>query len=280
MFTLNCKGRLLTVDQPIVMGIMNMTPDSFYSGSRMNAIDEILSKAEQMISDGASILDIGGQSTRPGSTRIDLNEELKRVMPAIEAIHHKFPNQIISIDTFQSAVALQAIEAGASIVNDVSGGTMDDAMFSTIAKLQVPYVLMHMAGDPQTMQQNPTYKIVATEVFDYLNVKTKELIALGIHDIIIDPGFGFGKTATHNFRLVHQLSFFRQLNKPLMVGLSRKATIYRTLDIQPEDALNGSTVLHTIALMNGAHILRVHDVKEAMQAVKLFAAYTKAKEQL
>ena len=275
MFSLNCKGRLLVIDQPIVMGIVNTTPDSFYAGSRANEIDEILLRAEKMITDGATILDFGGQSTRPKSEQISADEELKRVLPAIEAIHKNFPEQIISVDTFYSKVALEAVNAGASIVNDVSAGTMDADLLPTVARLKVPYVLMHMLGKPQTMQQNPSYKNVTLEVFDFLNFRMAEFIRLGIHDIIVDVGFGFGKTASHNFQLLRELSFFQQLAKPVMVGLSRKATIYKTLGITAEEALNGTTVMNTLALTNGAQILRVHDVKEAVQAVKLFNEYKK-----
>ena len=275
MFTLNCKGKLLIIERPVVMGIINTTPDSFYSGSRTNAVDEILFRAEEMIGKGATILDIGGQSTRPKSEQITAEDELQRVLPAIEAVHKKFPDQIISIDTFYSRVAKEAVHAGAGIVNDVSADVMDADLLSTVAGLRVPYVLMHMLDRPQTMQQNPEYKNVTLDVFDFLNFKIAELTHLGIHDIIIDVGFGFGKTASHNFQLLRDLPFFQQLNKPVMVGLSRKATIYKTLGITPEEALNGTTVMHTIALMNGANILRVHDVKEAMQAVQLYMEYKK-----
>jgi dihydropteroate synthase len=273
MFTLNCKGKLLIIDQPIVMGIINATPDSFYEGSRVNGIDDILFLAEKMISDGATILDIGGQSTRPGSRQVDRDEELKRVLHAIEAIHKRFPQQVISIDTFYAMVAREAVFAGASIVNDVSAGTMDEAMIASVSELQCPYVLMHMLGKPQTMQQSPSYQNVTTEVFDFLNFKIVEMVSAGIRDIVVDVGFGFGKNASHNFQLLRELSYFRQLGKPLMVGLSRKATIYRTLGISSEEALNGTTVMHTLALLNGAQILRVHDVKEAVQAIKLVRAY-------
>lgn len=275
MFTLNCKGKILTIDQPIVMGIINTTPDSFYAGSRHNAIDEILFLAEKMINDGATILDMGGQSTRPKSEQISAHEELKRVLPAIETIHKNFPQQIISIDTFYSKVAKEAIASGASIINDVSAGSMDEDLLTTVARLKVPYVLMHMLGKPQTMQQNPDYKNVTLDVFDFLQFKIAELVGMGIHDIITDVGFGFGKTAAHNFQLLRELSFFQQLNKPVMVGLSRKATIYKTLSITAAEALNGTTVLHTMALLNGASILRVHDVKEAVQAIKLYMEYKK-----
>ena len=263
------------IDRPNVMGIINTTPDSFYSGSRTNIIDEILRRAEQMIIDGADILDIGGQSTRPKSEQIPADEELTRVLPAIEAIHQRFPQQIISVDTFYSKVARESVAAGASIVNDVSAGSIDADLLFVVAELKVPYVLMHMLGHPKTMQQNPEYKNVTLEVFDFLNFKIAELIKLGMNDIIVDIGFGFGKTFSHNFQLLRELSFFQQLNKPLMIGLSRKATIYKTLGISAEETLNGSTVMHTMALMNGATILRVHDVKEAAQAIKLFMEYKK-----
>jgi len=275
MFTLNCKEKILVIDQPIVMGIINITPDSFFPGSRAGAIDDILYLADKMIHDGATILDIGGQSTRPNSDLIPVDDELKRVLPAIQAIHKNFPDQIVSIDTFYSRVAAEAVQAGASIVNDVSAGTLDEDMLSTVAKLKTPYVLMHMLGKPQTMQQNPGYKNVTLEVFDFLNFKIADLVKLGIHDIFIDVGFGFGKTAAHNFQLLRELAYFKQLNKPLMVGLSRKATIYKTLGIGPGEALNGTTVMQTLALLNGANILRVHDVKEAVEAIKLFMEYKK-----
>lgn len=273
MFSINCRGRLLSFEVPVVMGIINTTPDSFYGGSRHKAIHGILKTTETMLTDGASIIDIGGQSTRPGSERITAEEEIERVIPAIENISRVFPEAIISIDSFYSSVVTEALGAGASIVNDVSAGTLDEALIPTVAALGVPYVLMHMQGDPQTMQSNPSYKNVSLEVFDYLNFKLAELQKAGITDIIIDPGFGFGKTISHNFQLLQHLSFFRQLERPLMVGLSRKATVYKSLSITPEHALNGTTVMHTIALLNGANILRVHDVKEAIEAVKLISLY-------
>ena len=275
MFTLNCKGHLLAINEPIVMGILNITPDSFYENSRLNNADSLLRKAEQMIADGATILDIGGQSTRPNSEKVSEEEELKRAIPAIETIQKNFPGQIISVDTFYSRVAKEAVAAGASIINDVSAGTIDNELLFTVAQLNVPYVLMHMLGNPQTMQQAPEYKNVILEVFDFLSFKIKELHQLGIHDVIIDPGFGFGKTIEHNFQLLKKLSFFNQLEKPLLVGLSRKATVYKTLQTTADKALNGTTVLHTIALMHGATILRVHDVKEAKEAIQLFVACAK-----
>jgi dihydropteroate synthase len=275
MFTLNCKGQLLVLDKPVVMGILNTTPDSFFAGSRIAQSDNLLHRVEQMLTDGAAILDIGGQSTRPNSERVSADEELKRVIPAIESIHRNFPDAIISIDTFYAVVAKEAITAGAAIVNDISAGTLDKDLLPTVAKLGVPYVLMHMKGDPQTMQRNPSYENVTLEVFDQLSFAIKNFQRQGIHDIIIDPGFGFGKTITHNFQLLRELHFFQQLGKPVLVGLSRKGTVYKTLNTTPEKALNGTTVLHTIALMNGATILRAHDVLEAKEAIDLFLAYQK-----
>ena len=275
MYTLNCKGRLLVLNEPIVMGIINATPDSFYSGNRIGGIDAVLQKTEQMIKDGADIIDIGGQSTRPNSKRISADEESERVIPFVEAIHKNFPQTIISIDSFYSAVVKKAVAAGASIVNDVSAGTIDENLVPTVASLKVPYVLMHMKGDPQTMQQNPAYNNVVLDVFDFLNQKIDQLHSAGIVDIIVDPGFGFGKTIEHNFELLNGLNFFRQLSKPVLVGMSRKATVYKTLGTTSGEALNGTTVLNTMALLNGASILRVHDVKEAKQAIQLVQALTK-----
>lgn len=272
MFTLNCKGRLLVIDKPLVMGIINATPDSFYGGSRFQGVDEMVAKAEKMLHDGADIIDIGGQSTRPGSELIAADEEIGRVVPAIEAIADKFPKAFISIDTFYSKVALTAVNAGATIVNDISAGSMDSKMIETVADLKVPYILMHMKGTPQIMQQNAVYDNVTREVLDFFIAKTNELKNAGIVDIIIDPGFGFAKTIDQNFELVKNLSVFKMLGKAIMFAISRKSTIYKTLGVNTDDALNGTSVLNTIGLMNGASILRVHDVKEAKQAVKLFSA--------
>lgn len=275
MFTLNCMGRLVVLDKPVVMGILNTTPDSFYAGSRVQTNDDLLFRAERMINDGAFILDIGGQSTRPNSERVSEEEEVKRVVPAIVNIRRRFPEQLISVDTFYASVTREAVAAGAAIVNDVSAGSLDEKLLPTVAELNVPYVLMHMQGDPQTMQQNPQYRNVTLEVFDSLSFKLKELQQAGINDVIIDPGFGFGKNSSHNFQLLRELEFFRQLEKPLLVGLSRKATVYKTLGTTAGQALNGTTVLHTIALLNGATILRAHDVREAHEAIQLFLAYKK-----
>lgn len=272
MFTLNCKGRLLVIDRPIVMGIINVTPDSFYSGSRKTGTDDILRQADKMIREGATIIDVGGQSTRPGSEEIDAGQELKRVIPAIEAISGHFPQTNISIDTFFAEVASTAVAAGATIVNDISSGNIDEKMISTVAALQVPYIAMHMKGTPQTMTNLAAYKDVALEVLDYFIRKTDECKNAGIKDVIVDVGFGFAKTIAHNFNLLKNLSIFKILDRPLLAGLSRKATVYKTLDISPQEALNGTTILNTVAIQNGASILRVHDVKEAIEVIRLLEA--------
>ncbi len=273
MYTLNCKGRLLVLDKPIVMGIMNATPDSFYSRSRKIKIDEVLQQAEKMIANGAAILDIGAQSTRPGSERISPTEEAERILPVIEATAKEFPKAIISVDTYYAAVAEQAVKAGASIINDISGGMYDADMLSTVGKLNSPYICMHIKGTPETMQQNPQYDDVTKEVLDFFIQRIDLCRQNNIHDVIIDAGFGFGKTIAHNFELMRHLSVFTMLEKPVMIGISRKSTIYKTLGISVDDALNGTTVLHTIALLNGANILRVHDVREAIEAIELLQAY-------
>lgn len=273
IFTLNCNGKLITINHPIVMGIINTTPDSFYADSRKNTVEASLMQAQKMLQQGAAIIDIGGQSTKPNSLKIDTVEELQRVIPSIEAVKKRFPDCIISIDTFNATVAAEAIQAGASIVNDVSGGLMDVSMISTVAQFNVPYICMHMKGTPQNMQQNPLYENVTKEVLDYFIERTNTCSQAGIQDMIIDIGFGFGKTIAHNFQLLRELSVFKILQKPILIGVSRKSTIYKTLGITTEEALNGTTVLHTIGLMNGANILRVHDVKEAVECVQLFKAY-------
>ena len=276
MFTLNCRGNILVIEKPMVMGIINITPDSFFPASRVQNNEAILRQAEKMLAEGAAIIDIGGQSTRPGSEKISMDEEMRRVIPAIEIILKKNPAAIISIDTYRSLIAKEAINAGASIVNDISAGNIDAEMLSTVASLKAPYICMHMKGTPQLMQDNPTYENVTTEVLDFFIHKIDECKAAGINDVIIDPGFGFGKTITHNFQLLKNLQVFKMLDKPILAGISRKSTIYKTLAIPVEEALNGSTVLHTLALQNGANILRVHDVKEAIEAITLFENYTLA----
>ncbi|MBC7887831.1 MAG: dihydropteroate synthase [Ferruginibacter sp.] len=278
MYTLNCKGKLLVIDQPLVMGIINATPDSFYKSHLQTGLAGIVSLAGKMIREGAAIFDIGGQSTRPGSERIAALAETERVLPVIEAIKSSYPEIILSIDTYHAGVAEKAVNAGASIVNDISGGTLDREMIATVAGLKVPYICMHMKGTPESMQKNPVYDDVVKEVLDYFIIKINECKQAGIHDVIIDPGFGFGKTIAHNFQLLKHLAVFKMLEKPVLAGLSRKSTVYKTLGITMEEALNGTTVLNTIALMHGACVLRVHDVKEAKEAVGLLAACEKAQQ--
>jgi dihydropteroate synthase len=276
MFSLNCKGKLLPVEKPLLMGILNITPDSFYAGSRVQNRDALLMKAGQMLTEGVAILDIGGQSTRPGSERIPQEEELDRVLPAIESVLKEFGTAILSVDTYYAAVASQAVDAGASMVNDISGGSMDEGMLSAVATLGVPYICSHMRGVPETMHQSAADDNPTQEILDYFIERIDACRVCGIKDVIIDPGFGFGKTIRQNFMLLKDLAIFKMLNRPVMAGISRKTTIYKTLGVTAEDSLNGSTVLHTLALQNGADILRVHDVKEAAESIALFQAYVNA----
>ena len=255
------------------MGIINATPDSFFEDSRKATISESIDKAAQMINEGASIIDIGGQSTKPGSDSIAATEEMERILPVISAIAKKFPEIIISVDTYYSTVAKAAVENGASIVNDISGGQFDSLMIETVAKLNVPYICMHIKGVPKTMQNNPQYENITKEVLDYFIEKLNACRLAGIKDVIIDLGFGFGKTIEQNYQLLKSLSVFKMLDCPLLVGISRKGMIYKPLNIGAEFALNGTTVVNTIAIQNGANILRVHDVKEAIEAVKLLNLY-------
>jgi dihydropteroate synthase len=258
------------------MGVINATPDSFYKGDLGNGMEGVLQLATDMLQNGASILDIGGQSTKPGSDEIGIATEIERVVPVIAMLHKNFPEAIISVDTFSSEVAIAAVNAGASMVNDVSGGEMDNEMIPVVAALKVPYVCMHMKGTPQNMQNFVQYEDVLKEVLNYFVAKLHQCRNAGILDVIVDPGFGFAKNATHNFNLLKHLSLFQILNCPVLAGLSRKSTIYKTLGITAAEALNGTTVLNTLALNNGADILRVHDVKEAMEAIILFEQYKKA----
>lgn len=273
MFTFNCNGRIMEIDKPIVMGIINVSPDSFYKESTANSIDEILHLAEKMLQEGATILDIGGQSTKPGSNDVGIKEQLVRVIPAIKAISARYPECFISIDTFHAKVAAAAVDAGAIMVNDISAGSLDDKMIKTVASLKVPYVVMHMKGTPATMQQHTHYEDMLLDILEFFIQKTNECVKAGIKDIIIDPGFGFAKNIDQNFKLLKNLSIFKILQKPMLAGLSRKSSIYKTLGILPEEAKNGTTVLNTLAIQNGANILRVHDVKEAMETIQLLKAY-------
>ena len=268
--TLNAAGRLIDLSSPKVMGIINLTPDSFFEGSRKQNAEDALKQAEKMLNDGASFLDLGAYSSRPGAIDISAQEETDRLLPAVEAISANFPEVILSIDTFRAKVAEAAINAGAHIINDISGGQLDEAMFKTVARLQVPYILMHMKGTPQNMQQQAEYNDVFLEVYDYLIDKYQQLKQLGVHDIIIDPGFGFAKTAAQSYELMGKMQQFDTLQVPVLVGISRKRMIYGALNATAVEALNGTTVLNTIALTKGANILRVHDVKEAVEAVKIW----------
>lgn len=266
--SLNCRGRIVSLDTPAVMGILNITPDSFFSGSRI-PIEKTVDTAAKMLAEGAMFLDIGGYSTRPGAAEISPTEEADRVLPALEAILGAFPEALISVDTFRASVARQAVGSGAAIVNDVAGGRLDPAMFETVASLGVPYILMHMRGTPQTMQSMTHYNNLTLDVIDELGIRLAELRAFGQKDIILDPGFGFAKTPSQNFQLLNKLDQFSFFEEPILVGLSRKTTVWKTLNITTDQALNGTTVLNTIALLKGASILRVHDVREAIEAVQL-----------
>jgi len=252
------------------MGILNATPDSFFSGSRVAEMDAAIARAEQMIIDGASMIDIGGVSTRPGAEQVSIVEEKERVLPIIRSLHAAYPEIIISIDTYNSEVALAAVEIGASIVNDVSAGRIDDRMYDVVGELNVPYILMHMQGNPKTMQEAPTYNNVSIEVLDFFIAEIDKLRKRDIPDIILDPGFGFGKTVAHNYELLNSIHAFRFLQCPVLTGVSRKSMIYKPLGITADDALNGTTAIHMKALIEGSKLLRVHDVKAASETVKLF----------
>lgn len=271
--TLNCRGELIDLSQPKVMGIINVTPNSFYAGSRQIDLRSILKQAEKMLAEGATFLDVGGYSSRPGAEDVSLEEESQRVLPAIQAVIKEFPRAFVSVDTFRSSIAQQAVDVGACMVNDISGGELDNQMFSTIAELQVPYVLMHMRGTPQTMTQHTDYEDLIKDIMDYFHPKVYQLRLMGVKDCMVDVGFGFSKTVEQNFTLLNALDYFKMLEKPLLVGLSRKSMIWRTLKTDAEHALNGTTTLHTIALIKGASILRVHDVKEAVETIELVGKY-------
>jgi dihydropteroate synthase len=267
---LNAGGKLLDMETPLVMGILNITPDSFYKGSRYNSDSEILKAASVMLEDGADILDIGGYSSRPGAELVSEEEEAARTLKVIKLISTEFPDSVLSVDTFRAVIAQKAIEeCGAHMINDISGGEADSSMFSVVSKLNVPYVLMHMQGDPQSMQKNPVYDDVVADLLKWFGERIYKLRLSGVKDIIIDPGFGFGKTPAHNFEMLKRLNEFSVAGLPVMVGISRKSMIWKTLKISADEALNGTTALNSIALSNGADILRVHDVKEAVQVVRL-----------
>lgn len=267
--TINCNGNLIDLSLPKVMGILNITPDSFFDGGKYKNESDILTQTEKMLLDGATFIDVGAYSSRPGAKHISEEEELNRIVPVINLLLKNFPEIIISVDTFRSNVAKETINAGAAIVNDISGGKMDKNIFETVANLQVPYILMHMLGTPQNMQKNPIYNNVTQDLISFFAEQIHKLHQLKLNDIIIDVGFGFGKTKEHNFELLKNLSLFKSLDTPILAGISRKSMLYKTLDISAKEALNATTSANTIALLNGANILRVHDVKEAVEAVKI-----------
>jgi dihydropteroate synthase len=267
--TINCKGRLIDLNMPKVMGILNVTPDSFFDGGKHAKGASILRHAEKMLNEGADFIDIGGYSSRPGATDVAQADELARVVPAIESVISTFPGALISIDTFRSNVAKAAVEAGAAIVNDISAGNLDGHMMQTVADLRVPYVMMHMRGNPQTMQTLTDYDDIVKEMVVYFSEKIAKARRYGISDLILDPGFGFSKTLEQNYEVLQKLALFSMTDLPILIGVSRKGMIYKPLESNTQNALNGTTVLNTVALINGAKILRVHDVKEAVEAIKL-----------
>ncbi len=268
--SINCKGKLIVFDRPKVMGILNLTPNSFYDGGSYSSVSDALKKVEKMLSEGADFIDIGAYSSKPNAEFVSSEEEMLRLIPVLEKIIKNFPQAIISIDTFRAEVAKKAIDIGASIINDISGGVLDEQMFDEVAKAHVPYILMHMRGTPQNKQQFTVYEDVTKDVALYFSKRIALAIEKGIKDIIIDPGFGFAKTLNQNYELMKNLSFLKNLNFPILSGVSRKSMIYKYLQISPEDALNGTTALNMFSLINGANILRVHDVKEAVECVKLY----------
>ena len=274
--TLNLAGHVLTLDRPVVMGILNATPDSFYDGGSFLDPAAAVRRAGEMLEEGAQILDVGGMSTRPGSQPVDLEEELTRTLPIIEAVLHAFPSALLSIDTIRTEVATRALDAGVSMLNDISGGQADPGMFRLAADYRVPLIAMHMQGDPSNMQDNPLYEDVVHDILLYFVERIRVADEAGVADLIIDPGFGFGKSVRHNYTLLAKLGVFRILEKPILVGISRKSMVCKPLGVAPAQALNGTTALHMPALQNGADILRVHDVKEAVQTVKLYEEYLRA----
>lgn len=279
--TLNIRGELFTIDEPKVMGVLNITPDSFYDGGKYKNEKKIIFQVEHFISEGASFIDIGAYSSRPGATHISEEDELKRLIPVITVLQKQFPDSIFSVDTFRSGIArIMVKDFGVDMINDVSAGNMDPKMFDTMAELNVPYIIMHMQGTPQNMQNNPVYDNVTKDIITFFAEKIQALKLLGIIDVIIDPGFGFGKTIDHNYELLHHLDEFKIFGLPILVGLSRKSMIWRLLDSSPQEALNGTTVLNTIALMKGANIIRAHDVKEAVETIKIVRKLIHTEEQV
>jgi dihydropteroate synthase len=272
MMTINCKGKLVDVSQPLVMGILNCTPDSFYDGNVYVTEKEWLVQVEKMIGEGAAFIDVGAYSSRPNAVDISEEEELKRLLPVVTSIRRWFPDTLLSIDTFRSRVADLCLQMGVALINDISAGSMDSAMMEVVARHRAPYVMMHLKGTPQTMRQQARYEDVVKEILYYFSVKIAEARKAGINDLVIDPGFGFSKTTAHNYEILNKLEVFQSLELPVLAGISRKSMIYKLLNTSPQNALNGTTCLHTIALLKGAHILRVHDVREAMECIQLVGA--------
>ncbi len=273
--TLNCRGKLLIIQKPLVMGILNLTPDSFYDGGKYQTKEEILNRVQQMVDEGVALIDIGGMSSRPGADIIDEQEELARVVPAITLISENFPDLILSIDTVRSAVAEASLKAGAHLINDISAGEIDNRIFEVAARYHAPYILMHMQGNPQTMQMNPKYDNVVNDVMEFFTSKAKKLKEHGVVDVILDAGIGFGKNLEHNFELLSRLDDYQIFQLPILVGISRKSIVNSVLKTKPENALNGSTVLHSVALLKGANILRVHDIRAATESVALTERFLK-----
>lgn len=267
--TINCKGNLIGLSIPRVMGVLNITPDSFFDGGKYKDEKSMLTQVEKMLKEGATFIDVGAYSSRPGAAHVTEAEELRRILPVVDVLLKEFPESILSIDTFRSRVAKETVQLGAAIINDISGGNMDSNMFATVAEVQVPYILMHMLGTPQNMQQNPVYKNVTQEIISFFADKVFKLHQLKVNDVLIDVGFGFGKTIAHNFEILKNLALFKSLEAPILAGVSRKSMLYKTLGISANEALNATTSANTIALLNGANILRVHDVKEAVEAIKI-----------
>lgn len=267
--TLNCKGKLIDLNEPKVMGILNITPDSFYDKSRFSSKDDLLKRTETILSEGATFIDVGAYSSRPGAEFVSEEEERKRLIPALEIILKEFPDVLLSVDTFRSNIAKETINLGASIINDISGGDMDPDMFDVVVNKQVPYILMHMRGNPQTMSNLNNYNHLIVDIISELQVKVNDLQKRGLNDIIIDPGLGFAKDLLQNYEIVKELNSFKCIGHPLLIGASRKSMIYKLLECEPHNALIGTTVVHTACLLNGASILRVHDVKEAIEAIKI-----------
>lgn len=275
VYTLNCNGRLVYLDEPKVMGILNLTPDSFYDGGQYLTETQILNQVEKMLLDGASIIDIGAVSSMPNAKEVAVEEEERRIFKTLKSVVKHFPDAIISVDTFRSSIAKQAIDFGAAMINDIYAANFNEDILSICAKYQVPIILMHMQGNPSTMQIKPTYDDVVVDILDFFIQKINLAMRYGVHDVVVDVGFGFGKTMAHNYTLLKYLESFKILNKPILVGISRKSMIHKLLAIEPKLALNGTSILHTLALQNGANILRAHDVKEAMECISIFNYYNK-----